>query len=203
MKNKKNIEQFFQESFKDFKVQAPEDSWEKINQRIDKKKKKRVFPFWLKLSGYAATFLLGLMLFENNSSKSYTITSKDIFEEEIIYEPQPNEKDFQIVNELKINKQENIIRQNYQNSDETNLIINSKTVSQSSTLNDNSLLITSVLGDVKLQKKWPSVDDTKIINASDYYQLDFTHITLTAQNFSFKDITNNIFNSTEDFTKGK
>ncbi|HJS01557.1 MAG TPA: hypothetical protein VJ780_11550, partial [Flavobacterium sp.] len=69
MKENKNIERLFQEKFKDFEVLPPEDSWNIIASRIEnKKKKKRVIPFWLKASGIAATLFLGLLLILNYES---------------------------------------------------------------------------------------------------------------------------------------
>lgn len=63
MSEKKNIDRLFQEKFKDFEVQPPEMAWQNIESGLQKKKKqKKVVPLWLRLSGVAAIFLLGLML---------------------------------------------------------------------------------------------------------------------------------------------
>ncbi|MCO6174843.1 outer membrane protein transport protein [Flavobacterium sp. NRK F10] len=64
MKENKNIERLFQEKFKDFEVQPPQDAWSNIEERLnEKKKKRRVLPFWFKASGIAASLVLGFFLF--------------------------------------------------------------------------------------------------------------------------------------------
>lgn len=67
MKEKKNIERLFREKFKDFEMQAPENSWNEIQKGLlpKKEKKKRVIPFWLRLSGVASALLIGFFIFNN------------------------------------------------------------------------------------------------------------------------------------------
>lgn len=60
MKEKKNIERIFQEKFKHFEAATPTDAWKNISNGLyPEKKKRRIIPFWLKLSGIASVFLLG------------------------------------------------------------------------------------------------------------------------------------------------
>jgi len=61
MKEKKNIDNFFQDKFKDFEVVPDEHVWVNIEEKL-KEKKRRVIPFWWKLSGIAASLLIGLLL---------------------------------------------------------------------------------------------------------------------------------------------
>ena len=72
MKEQKNIERLFQEKFKDFEVAPPEIAWNNIEARLnEKKKKRRVIPFWFKASGIAASLLLGFYtysVFNNNEA---------------------------------------------------------------------------------------------------------------------------------------
>ena len=64
MKEQKNIDRLFQEKFKDFEMAPPEMAWKNIEARLkEKKKKRRVIPFWLKTSGIAASLLLGFYTF--------------------------------------------------------------------------------------------------------------------------------------------
>jgi len=71
MKEKKNIERLFQEKFKHFEATPPPDAWENINKKLSpEKNSKKVLPLWLKLSGIAAVFLLGLFLVNTNFSDS-------------------------------------------------------------------------------------------------------------------------------------
>ncbi|THF49567.1 hypothetical protein E6C50_12530 [Flavobacterium supellecticarium] len=63
MSERKNIDRLFQEKFKDFEAIPPKNAWNNILSELDGEKKKRRFiaPFWLKLSGIAAVFLLGFL----------------------------------------------------------------------------------------------------------------------------------------------
>ena len=82
MKEQKNIERLFQEKFKDFEVAPPEMAWETIEVRLnEKKKKKRVIPFWFKASGIAASLIVGFYiysLFTNTSEIDLKIDEKNI-----------------------------------------------------------------------------------------------------------------------------
>ena len=62
MSERKNIDRLFQEKFKDFEVQPSEEIWGNIESKLDEKKKKRILPFWWKLSGVAAIFLLVFLI---------------------------------------------------------------------------------------------------------------------------------------------
>lgn len=66
MIEKKDIERLFQERFKDFEQQAPMESWEIIESRLENKEKRRVIPFWWKFSAAAAVFLIGFLIFTKN-----------------------------------------------------------------------------------------------------------------------------------------
>lgn len=59
MSERKNIDRLFQEKFKDFEVQPSEKVWKNIESKLKKKEDRKVIPFWLKLSGIAATLLIG------------------------------------------------------------------------------------------------------------------------------------------------
>lgn len=62
MNDKKNIDRLFQEKFKDFEVTPPEFVWENIEEKLREKKKRRVIPLWIKLSGVAAVLVIGSVL---------------------------------------------------------------------------------------------------------------------------------------------
>lgn len=59
MNEKHNLDRLFQEKFKDFEVAPPEFVWENIREELQEKKKRRVIPLWLRLSGVAALLVLG------------------------------------------------------------------------------------------------------------------------------------------------
>ncbi|UPT71984.1 MAG: hypothetical protein M0D53_06765 [Flavobacterium sp. JAD_PAG50586_2] len=100
MSERKNIDRLFQEKFKDFEVNPPEGTWANIEAKLDEKKKRRVIPFWWKLSGVAAVFLVGFLI------------SKSIYQIEITPENP-------IVNETNSNTTKEVERGNI-NKDATN-----------------------------------------------------------------------------------
>lgn len=74
MKEQKNIERLFQENFKDFEAQPPQDAWKNIEDRLnEKKKKRRIVPFWWRVGGVAATLLLGIGLYWNFQSSEIAV----------------------------------------------------------------------------------------------------------------------------------
>ena len=75
MKDTKKIERLFQEKFKDFEAIPPQDSWDIIASRLnEKKKKKRVIPFWFQLSGIAASvIIIGSLIWNYQSENSYEL----------------------------------------------------------------------------------------------------------------------------------
>ncbi|MEP5913706.1 MAG: hypothetical protein ABJ277_09565, partial [Flavobacteriaceae bacterium] len=61
---KKNLEQLFKETFKEFHEVPDERVWNSIEASLDKKKKKRVVPIWWQLGGVAA--LLAILFYVLN-----------------------------------------------------------------------------------------------------------------------------------------
>ena len=62
MSEKKNIDRLFQEKFKEFEAVPQEQLWENIEADLEKDKKRRVIPLWMRLSGVAALLMIGLMV---------------------------------------------------------------------------------------------------------------------------------------------
>lgn len=62
MSDKKNIEHLFQEKFKDFEANPADEVWGNIEEKLEEKKRRRVIPFWWKLSGVAALLLIGFLI---------------------------------------------------------------------------------------------------------------------------------------------
>ncbi|MBG6063122.1 hypothetical protein IWX83_002931 [Flavobacterium sp. CG_9.1] len=60
MNDKKNIDRFFQEQFKDFESHPNEQVWNNIQTALNEKKNREVLPAWIKFSGTAAAFLVGI-----------------------------------------------------------------------------------------------------------------------------------------------
>jgi hypothetical protein len=75
MSDKKNIDRFFQEKFKDFEV-APNDAvWDRINESLpNKKKNRRVITLWWQLAGVAAVvailLTIGVSTFNSNDNNN-------------------------------------------------------------------------------------------------------------------------------------
>lgn len=59
----KNIDRLFQEKFKDLEVTPNERVWNAIEEKLQKKKKNRVFPIWWFSGGVAAVLVLGLLFY--------------------------------------------------------------------------------------------------------------------------------------------
>ncbi|MFH6970018.1 hypothetical protein [Flavobacterium petrolei] len=84
MNDKKNIDRFFQERFKDFEMSPNEQVWKNIQTELKKEKKERkVIPFWIKFPGIAAAFLLGIfalnsLLNNNPDSQNGIVVSPEI-----------------------------------------------------------------------------------------------------------------------------
>ncbi|HEY0090988.1 MAG TPA: hypothetical protein VGB43_00755, partial [Flavobacterium sp.] len=63
MTERKNIDRLFQEKFKDFEVDPPEQAWENIEAELQKKeRKRRVIPLWFRLGGIAAALIIGIFI---------------------------------------------------------------------------------------------------------------------------------------------
>lgn len=60
----KNLDKLFQEKFKDFSEVAEEKVWQRISMTLDKKKSRKIIPFWWKVGGVAA--VLAFLLFAIN-----------------------------------------------------------------------------------------------------------------------------------------
>ena len=58
MEDKKHIDRLFQEKLKDFEVFPNAEVWKNIEEQLLKKKKRRIFPLWLRLGSVAAILLL-------------------------------------------------------------------------------------------------------------------------------------------------
>jgi hypothetical protein len=68
MKEKYNIDRLFQEQLKDFEATPGNQVWHNIEAELKKDKKPKVIPIWLKYSGIAAAFFLGLFILNTNQT---------------------------------------------------------------------------------------------------------------------------------------
>lgn len=78
MNEKKNIDRLFQEKFKDFEVAPPEFVWDNIREALQEKKKRRVIPIWIRLSGVAAILVVGGLFVTPYFSGTDTINTNPV-----------------------------------------------------------------------------------------------------------------------------
>ncbi len=82
MKEKKNIDNIFNEGFKNFEATPSSRVWENIQAELNKEKKDRkVIPLWIKLGGVAALLALlltvGNSLYNSSNTTTPSITNED------------------------------------------------------------------------------------------------------------------------------
>ena len=65
MSERKNINNLFQEKFENHEVMPEEFIWGNIELKLKEKKKRRVIPFWWKLSGIAAALVIGFFAYNS------------------------------------------------------------------------------------------------------------------------------------------
>ena len=137
MSERKNINKLFQENFENFEVIPDEIVWKNIEMKLNEKKKRRVVPFWWKLSGIAATLLIGFFIFIDNSkpriinTNSVAKQEKDSINKSGKIEPKIAEEKENVTtvnNEIKTdsNKKEIVNVSNISN--QTNSVLKEKTV---------------------------------------------------------------------------
>lgn len=85
MSERKNIEHLFQEKLDNYTSIPPEEVWKAIETELNKKKeKRRIIPFWWKVSGIAALLVLGYSLYTiNNSENNAVPTNKSVVVKEM------------------------------------------------------------------------------------------------------------------------
>ena len=83
MKEKKNIDRLFQEQFRGFEETPDNQVWLNIEAELKKDKKRKVIPLWLKCSGIAAAFLLGLFTLNMNQTFHSKIENRIVLDAKI------------------------------------------------------------------------------------------------------------------------
>lgn len=86
MSERKNLDKLFQEKFKNFETVPPQEVWDNIKMELEKKKKRRVIPLWWKLSGIAASLILGVwisnaLLFDDSTNELILLERSKITED--------------------------------------------------------------------------------------------------------------------------
>jgi hypothetical protein len=104
MMEQKNIDRLFQEKFKDFEVNPPEEIWNAIEAELNKKEKKRIIPLWWKFSGVAALLVVGTLLYSTFSAEK--LNTKPEFKPDtknVVLENQEDKETEKDSNGLKMN----------------------------------------------------------------------------------------------------
>lgn len=212
MKENKNIERLFQEKFKDFEAIPPSESWNFIEARLnEKKKKKRVIPFWFKTSGIAAVFVIGLGFLINYYSGDDTTIS---VEDAIVNEEGNNSKENQLQQNVnqKFNNEEDVIqkhirsnevvteskeRQNNTNNSSKSIELNKEKIED---LNDNGAFVNNKNNYVNNKS-----NNTKKDKKYNDFDLDGEQDVLVQNKRKIKKSSSNIKNeiSTTNSTKNK
>lgn len=124
MKEKKNIDRLFQEQLRDFEASPNHQVWLNIEAELKKDRKRRVFPLWLKCSGIAAAFLLGLFVLNTNQTFN-SKTEKHIVLNTNISKDSSNKKQISLQNSSKeIQKEAHIVSNSKENIKYKKEIIN-------------------------------------------------------------------------------
>lgn len=111
MNSKKNIDRLFQEKFKDFEAVPNDAVWNRINESLpNKKKKRRVIALWWQIGGVAAVIALllsiGVSVFNSDGNNKQDLPIVDIDKTESIIDDgnlktptSTNQKDINTVND--------------------------------------------------------------------------------------------------------
>jgi hypothetical protein len=80
MSERKNIDKLFQEKFENFEIQPPEMVWKNIKKELEDKEDRKIIPFWWKIAGIAAIFMIGFFV-KNSFSTINNINEKVVIQE--------------------------------------------------------------------------------------------------------------------------
>lgn len=127
MNDKKNIDRFFQEKFKNFEAEPSEMVWKNIEANLKQtKKKRRIIPFWLKLSGIASALLIGIFCVNNYFEKNGDV-NKIVLEGKSLNNENKNQDSSTLKNNEN-SKIENKIVINYETTKSDNEIVQKENV---------------------------------------------------------------------------
>ena len=138
MKEKKNIDRLFQEQLRDFEASPDNQVWLNIEAELKKDKKRKIVPLWLKYTGIAAAFLLGLFALNTNQTFN-SKTEKHIVLDSKISKDSSNRKQIEFQNNSgKTEKEIQIVSNSKENSKYKKEIINTN-FSKSNTKDEKNI----------------------------------------------------------------
>ena len=187
MNDKKNIDRFFQEQFKDFEMPPKEQVWKNIETELKKEKKERkTIPFWIKFPGIAAAILLGILalntLFSDHSGSKNSGVTKSENKDTV---PPQKEKNF---NPLQIEKTAPIVVNKIKTGQKNEKEFTSSNQPEVNSSKNKETTQSSAI--VYLQKNHPSVKPA-IINTIDLSTNENVTEKIAATTFKPFDITAN------------
>ncbi|MBW2961639.1 hypothetical protein [Mesonia aestuariivivens] len=173
MKEKKDIDRLFQESFKEFEATPKDHVWENIANKLQHKKKRKIIPLWYKLTGVAAILIAGLFIgnFLINTPQQKVVHT----DSKKITEPKTDEKDKTFNKEKTIHQTstETLTVISIDNSSDTVTKLdrkNSKNHTNDSKVNINSNLVlnntSSIENNYSVKNQKLSSTSTQKINSS-------------------------------------
>ena len=201
MKENKNIDRLFQERLKNLDVNPNDEVWKNIELRLKDKKKKKVIPFWWKLSGIAAAFVIGLGIYnfaydtkdtndvviDTNSKKNNTINPESINKLEDNQVVDNNQNQINNTKDSTINNKTNINSDVNSNTKSNTVVANNssenKNVRNNSDINSNTKSNTAVANN--------SSDAKNVINNSDINNSTKSNTAVSNNSSDNKNVRNN------------
>ena len=89
MKNNKNIDQIFRDKLENIDESPSDRVWKNIENQLKEDKKRRIIPFWWKLSGVAAIFIAGIFNINKLDFASF-MNNNESYKNEVVIKNKTN-----------------------------------------------------------------------------------------------------------------
>ena len=96
MKNNKNIDQLFRDKLENIDEFPSDKVWENIENQLKEDKKRRIIPFWWKLSGIAAIFIAGIFI-SNKLDFVSSMNNNEYYKNEVVNKNKTNKNTKSII----------------------------------------------------------------------------------------------------------
>ena len=195
MGNKKHIDKFFQEQFRDFEVNPPEDIWGNIKNELEREndKQKRVVPLWIQFSGIAASLIflitVGVLQFIPESNVNGQITTKSSQSESIFSISSVNDD---------VSAEQSIVNHKSDVTDSSKNNINNAYQEQEDYASTNSINGNDVINKVNSKKSINNLDaQYKVAERSVTVQKNKVHLNSIVTKSAMANKTNSVKNQYE------
>ncbi len=161
MSDEHNIDRLFQESFKDFEVDAPKNAWSGIEKRLAQKPKRRIVPLWLKLGGAAAVVAILIM-----AGSQWFLNSTQLIDNSIVDKTEENIQNSNNNNQttnsiVTTNSNEENAQTNTNFSSENENAVNNSTNNSSQNLNNLALSNSSSVDNISSKNNTNKTKNSK------------------------------------------